>query len=230
MRRVLDALHRFVKSRWFYPAVFVSCLVPALQLGWQVYQGDLGVNPVETLEHATGKDTLALLLTSLCITPARRILGWNRLQRVRRMVGVWSFAYAVAHVSMYVVFDQVGSLSGIVADVAKRRFILVGMLGFVILLALAITSTNGMIRRLGRNWVRLHRLVYVAAIAGVVHFIWGQKVSAPQGLVIHSPGDIGLFVWNLFQFEPFRWAAWLAVLFGIRLYYLTRRRRLAVSS
>jgi methionine sulfoxide reductase heme-binding subunit len=232
--RVLGALHAFIKSKWFYPAVFIGCLVPALQLGWQIYQGDLGVNPVETLEHTTGEDALALLLTSLCITPARRIFGWNKLQLVRRMVGVWAFAYALVHFSIYLVFDQSGSLSGIVVDVVKRKFILVGMLAFLILLALAVTSTNGMIRRLGRNWVRLHRLVYVAATAGVIHFIWGQKVSLPQGLVVHGLGDLWRFVWNLVQFEPLKWAIWLAVLFGIRLFYVARRRRrpprLAVSS
>jgi methionine sulfoxide reductase heme-binding subunit len=232
MTRVLDALHAFVKSKWFYPAVFVGCLVPALQLGLQIYQGDLGVNPVETLEHATGEDTLALLLTSLCITPARRILGWNRLQRVRRMVGVWAFVYGLTHFSMYVVFDQLGSVKGILADVVKRPFILFGMLAFSILLALAVTSTNGMIRRLGRNWIRLHRLVYVAATAGIIHFIWGQKVSAPHGVAIHGVAGVWRFVWSLFQFEPLKWAMWLAVLLGVRLYYVVRRRGrpLAVSS
>jgi sulfoxide reductase heme-binding subunit YedZ len=148
-----------------------------------------------------------ILIATLAITPIRRLTGWNRIQSVRRMVGVWSFVYALAHFSVYAVFDKVGDVAAITQDVVERRFIFSGMLAFVILVALAATSTRGMMRRLGRRWQRLHRLVYVAAIAGAVHFAWGQKA------------DIG---------EPLLWAAVLAVLLGIRVVYALRRRRAAV--
>jgi len=210
MRRALDLIHRFLKSRYFYPAAFIGCLVPAILLLIRVYQavylGDghaLGVNPVQTLEHETGEDALGILFLTLCITPLRRLTGWNRLQVVRRMVGVWSFVYAFAHLSIYVVFDQIGDPAAIWDDVIKRKFIFAGMSGFVLLLILAVTSTNGMIRLLKRNWQKLHRLVYVAAIAGVVHFIWGQKADLE---------------------EPIKWAIWLAALLGIRVYFAMRKR------
>jgi methionine sulfoxide reductase heme-binding subunit len=211
MRRALDVIHGFLKSRYFYPAAFVGCLVPAVLLLARVYravyQGDLealGANPVETLMHETGEDALGILLLTLCITPLRRLTGWNRLQRIRRMVGVWSFVYALSHFSIYVAFDQLGDPAAIWDDVIKRKFIFAGMLAFSLLLVLAVTSTNGMIRRLRRNWQKLHRIVYLAATAGVVHFVWGQKA------------DIA---------EPLRWAVWLAALLGIRVYFAMRKRR-----
>jgi len=139
--------------------------------------GDLGVNPVETLQTETGQPTLQILLATLAITPLRRITGWSQLIRLRRMLGLWAFAYAVAHFSIYLVFDQFFSLSGIADDVLKRRFILSGMVALLCLLPLALTSTKGWIRRLGgKRWQRLHRLIYVAAIAGALHFIWKEKV------------------------------------------------------
>jgi sulfoxide reductase heme-binding subunit YedZ len=213
MRRFSAAVQAALKSRVFYPVVFVSCALPAASLLWRVWQaafGDqpdaLGVNPVETLLHATGRDALGLLLITLTVTPIRRLTGWNRVQIVRRTLGVWSFTYALAHLSIYFIFDQVGDIHAVIADVIERKFIFVGMFTFTILLALAVTSTKGMMRRLGRNWQRLHRLVYVAAIAGVVHFAWGQKA------------DIR---------EPLEWAAFLALLLGIRLYYAWRKRAAA---
>jgi sulfoxide reductase heme-binding subunit YedZ len=174
---------------------------PDLVLPWE---GDLGVNPVEALLHETGRDGLMLLIASLAITPIRRLTGWNRVQSVRRTVGVWSFVYAALHFAVYVAFDKVGDLRAIAEDVFERRFIFVGMLAFVILLLLTLTSTNGMIRRLGRRWQKLHRLVYVAAVAGSVHFIWGQKA------------DIG---------EPLQWAAVLAILLGWRVVYAFRKAK-----
>jgi sulfoxide reductase heme-binding subunit YedZ len=130
------------------------------------------------------------------------------VQRVRRMIGLWSFVYALCHFTTYVALDQLGDVRAIADDVLKRKFIFSGMLAFVILLALAATSTNGMIRRLGRRWQQLHRLVYVAAVAGAVHFVWGQKA------------DIR---------EPLLWAGILAVLLGVRVVLAVRKRRAALS-
>lgn len=204
--------------RLFYPLVFLAAAWPGAMLAWQAapvlipaffpdvvlpWEGDLGVNPIETLLHETGRNALLLLLVTLAVTPIRRLTGWNRVQRVRRMLGLWSFTYALAHFTVYVVFDKVGDVVAISQDVFERRFIFSGMFAFVILLALAITSTNGMIRRLGRRWQRLHRLIYLAAIAGVVHFAWGQKA------------DIG---------EPLLWAGVLVVLLGYRVVAAWRRR------
>jgi sulfoxide reductase heme-binding subunit YedZ len=157
--------------------------VPGALLGWRTWTGDLGVNPAETLLHQTGRGALALLLTSLAVTPVRRLTGWNRVQKVRRMLGLWSFFYAVCHFAIYAVFNHLGDVAAIWADVVERPFIFSGMLALVILLALAVTSTTGAVRRLGRNWQRLHRLVYVAAIAGAVHFAWGQKADIREPLV-----------------------------------------------
>lgn len=190
--------------RLFYPLVFLSCAWPLASLGWDAFRGGLGVNPVETLLHATGRAALALLIASLAITPVRRLTGWNRIQRVRRLIGVWSFVYALCHFLTYVIFNQLGDVAAILADVTERKFIFSGMLAFAILLLLAATSTNGMIRRLGRSWQRLHRLVYIAAVAGAVHFIWGQK------------SDIR---------EPLQWSAVLALLLGFRVWLAIRKRR-----
>lgn len=138
------------------------------------------------------------------MTPVRRLTGWNRVQIVRRTVGVWSFVYALCHFLTYVVFDKLGDVAEIAKDVFERKFIFSGMLAFAILLVLTVTSTNGMIRRLGRRWQRLHQTVYVAALAGAVHFAWGQKA------------DIG---------EPLLWASALAALLGFRVVMALRKVR-----
>ncbi|MEZ5318688.1 MAG: protein-methionine-sulfoxide reductase heme-binding subunit MsrQ [Vicinamibacterales bacterium] len=195
--------------RFFKPVVFVACLAPGVLLLWDVYEGDLGVDPVKTLLHETGETALAILLLSLTVTPIRRLFRVTKVQLVRRMLGLWAFFYALVHLSMYLVFDQLCyslatcDFETIWKDILLRRFIFVGQLAFVILLALALTSTKGWQRRLGRNWTRLHRLVYVAAGAGVVHFIWIQKA------------DIS---------EPLKWACWLLVLLAIRAGYAIRGR------
>jgi sulfoxide reductase heme-binding subunit YedZ len=206
-----------VNWRFFKPAVFVACLVPGLWLGYDAWRfffgGDvmaLGVDPSITLLHETGETALAILLITLSVTPVRRLLSVNRLQTVRRMLGVWAFTYAAIHVSLYLTLDQLCyslatcEFNAIWEDVLKRRFIFVGSLAFVILLLLALTSTTGWMRRLKKNWQRLHRLVYVAAIAAIIHFIWIQK------------SDIR---------KPLNWAIWLAVLLGIRIVFAVQKRR-----
>ena len=208
-----------VASRLFKPVVFLACLYPAADLAWRLYRffdgtdlNGLGVNPNETLMHETGITALTILLLSLTVTPLRRLLGLNKLQNVRRMLGVWSFVYAALHLSAYLVFDQLCysfetcDFQTVWQDIVKRPFIFVGQLAFVILLALTLTSTMGWQRRLRRNWTRLHRLVYVAAVAGVIHFFWIQKSD-----------------YN----EPTRWAIWLAVLLGLRVAWAIARRTAA---
>ena len=164
-------------------AAFLACADPGIELGWRTWQGNLGVNPVETLLHTTGRTALAILIVTLAITPIRRLTGWNRIQRIRRMVGNWSFFYALAHFLIYAVFNHLGDVQAIWADIAERPFILSGMFAFSILAVLAATSPTFMVRALGRRWQTLHRLVYVAAGAGVLHFAWGQKADIREPLV-----------------------------------------------
>jgi sulfoxide reductase heme-binding subunit YedZ len=205
----LAVVHNFTKSRAFYGLVFVGCALPGLAFASDVWRGHLGANPVESLEHATGQDALTILLVTLCVTPIRRLTGWNRVQRVRRMLGLWSFAYAVAHVSIYVAFDQACTswaachLGAIWADVLKRKFIFAGASAFLLLVPLAATSTKGMTRRLGRLWTPLHRLIYAAACAAIVHFFWSQKSNVTK---------------------PLPWTIWLAALLGFRVFFRVGQR------
>jgi methionine sulfoxide reductase heme-binding subunit len=131
---------------------------------------------VKFMQHVTGDTVLSCLMLTLAITPLRRLTGWNEIIRVRRLIGLTAFWYACLHLTTYVVFDQDFSLMEIMKDIAKHPWVLVGFTAFLCLVPLAITSTNGWIRRLGgKNWNRLHRLVYVAAIAGVLHYLWLVK-------------------------------------------------------
>jgi sulfoxide reductase heme-binding subunit YedZ len=173
-----------MRTRILKVVVWLVCATPAAILLYRAFvTGDLGVNPVETLQHETGRPALQILLATLAVTPLRRLTGWSQLIRFRRMLGLWAFFYAVAHFSIYLVFDRFFSLSGIAEDVVLRRFILSGMVSLLAMLPLALTSTKGWIRRLGgKRWQRLHRLVYVAAIAGALHFIWKEKVLTLETL------------------------------------------------
>ncbi|HUF05191.1 MAG TPA: protein-methionine-sulfoxide reductase heme-binding subunit MsrQ [Aridibacter sp.] len=154
----------------------VNGLVPLALLGWDWYRGNLGANPVEFVLSTTGVLTLLFLLISLAVTPLRKITGRNDLIRYRRMLGLFAFFYGCAHLVTYSIFDKSLDLSAIVEDVWQRPFIALGMSALGILLPLAITSTKGWIKRLGgKRWQRLHRLVYVAAVFGVIHFYLIQK-------------------------------------------------------
>jgi methionine sulfoxide reductase heme-binding subunit len=140
-------------------------------LGFDAFRGNLGANPVEFFLRTTGVLTLIFLLITLSVTPVRKYFGWNNLVKFRRMLGLYAFFYGLLHLVTYSIFDKSLSFSAIVADVWQRPFIAVGMLAFFLLIPLAITSTNGMIKRLGgKNWARLHKLTYVVAILGVIHF------------------------------------------------------------
>ena len=151
--------------------LFINALVPLALLGWDAWRGNLGANPVEYFLRTTGVLTLVFLLITLSVTPVRKYFGWNNLVKFRRMLGLYAFFYGALHLVTYSLFDKSLSLSAIVADVWQRPFIAVGMLAFFLLVPLAVTSTNGMIKRLGgKNWARLHKLTYAAAILGVVHF------------------------------------------------------------
>ncbi len=163
--------------------VWLACLLPLAWLAGDALGGRLGANPIETVLHRTGWWALALLAASLSLTPLRRLTGWNRLVRLRRLVGLFAFFYATTHFLVYVAVDQGLAWSYIAEDIGKRPFVLVGFAAWLLLLSLALTSTRGWIRRLGRNWARLHALVYIAAVLGTLHFVWKVKADTREPLV-----------------------------------------------
>jgi methionine sulfoxide reductase heme-binding subunit len=175
------------RYRYVYkPLVFVAALAPLVWLtcgafGW--FGASLGADPVKELEHECGKTALNFLLLTLAVTPVRNILGLPQLLRLRRMLGLFAFFYAVIHFTIYVVLDLELNWSTLGADIAKRPYITIGFTALMLLVPLAATSTNGMMRRLGRRWTSLHRLVYVIAILGVWHFYWQVKRDVREPLL-----------------------------------------------
>ena len=159
------------------PLLFTLCLLPTALLGWQFYADELGANPIEALTRGTGEWTLRLLLITLLMTPLKRITGWYWPIRVRRMLGLFAFYYACVHLMTYLWLDQFFDWHEIWLDILDRPFITVGMLGFVLLVPLALTSNRYAVRRLARNWKRLHRLAYVIPPLGVLHFWWLVKAD-----------------------------------------------------
>lgn len=172
---------------WVKVGVHALCLAPLAWLAYDIARADLGPDPVAQITHRTGIWTLRLLLVTLAVTPLRRATGWNAAVRFRRMLGLYAFCYASLHFSTYLVLDLGGYWAQIFEDLVKRPFITVGFLAWLQMLPLAATSTRGMIRRLGGNWQRLHRVVYVVGVCGVLHFIWmvksGEKIARQEPLV-----------------------------------------------
>jgi sulfoxide reductase heme-binding subunit YedZ len=180
----------FRAPRWLKPALFALSLIPAAWVIWALYSdyargtSMLGANPITEAEHFTGKWTLRFLIVTLSITPLRRLTGWNWLVRYRRMFGLFAFFYATLHLSMYIGVDMWFDFGDIVHDVVKHPYITIGMAAFLLLIPLAITSTNAMVRRLGgARWRSLHRLVYVVAVFGVIHFWWAVKKDIREPLI-----------------------------------------------
>ena len=158
--------------------VFVAALGPLIYLAWGAWAHALGANPIETITHETGVWTLRFLVITLAVTPLRRWTGWNDAIRFRRMLGLFAFFYGTLHLLTYLWLDQFFDLQAIIKDVYKRPFITAGTAAFLLMVPLALTSTAGMIRRLGgRAWQRLHRLIYLSAIAGVIHYWWLVKAD-----------------------------------------------------
>jgi len=175
------------RYRYVYkPLVFVAGVAPVVWMacgafGW--LGASLGADPVKQLEHECGKTALNFLLLTLAVTPVRNILGFPQLLRLRRMLGLFAFFYAVVHFTVYLVLDLELNWSTLGADIAKRPYITIGFTALLLLIPLAVTSTNGMQRRLGRRWTSLHRLVYVIAILGVWHFYWQVKRDVREPLI-----------------------------------------------
>lgn len=185
-------------------AVWIVGLGPVVWLAAGVYQGTLGANPVEKITHIEGRWTLVFLLATLAVTPIRRLTGWNRIIQLRRLLGLFAFFHACLHFLSYAGLDYFFALGLILDDVLERRYITAGFAALVLLVPLAITSTKGWIRRLGKRWQKLHRLAYVSAGLGVLHYYW--KVRADT-------------------FWPLVAAATLAALFAIRLAYRGKKKR-----
>ena len=169
--------------RYGKPLVFLLCLLPLALLVWRIAAGRLGANPVEAVLHFTGAWGLRLLLVTLAITPLRRLTGRGWLLRFRRMLGLFAFFYVVLHVTVYLVLDRGLAWDEIVTDLSKRPYIMVGFAAFVLLMPLAVTSTRGWVRRLGRRWQLLHRSVYLIAVLGVLHFLWLVKADLREPLI-----------------------------------------------
>jgi methionine sulfoxide reductase heme-binding subunit len=175
------------KNKWLRPLTHLALALPLLWVGWNFYLAltnqphSLGANPVEYSIRFLGEWALKCLLLCLSISPLARPTGYRALMSVRRAVGLWAFAYALSHLAVYQVFDLELSLAALWTAVLKRKFITLGMLAFVLLLPLALTSTSGMIRRLGaRNWQRLHRSIYAIGLLGCVHFIMMRTGNQPE--------------------------------------------------
>jgi sulfoxide reductase heme-binding subunit YedZ len=200
-------------TKWLKPPVFLLCLAPILNLSWKFYNVatrgtfDLGGNPQATIRNSLGTWTLVFLCVTLAITPARRLLHQNWLIRFRRMVGLFAFFYGSVHLITYILFDTGLDFSMVIRDIYMRPFITMGVTSFVTMLPLAITSTSGWVRRMGgKRWQMLHRLIYISAIAGVIHYYWLVK------------SDITV---------PVRFAVVVAILLGYRVvhYVMERKRR-----
>lgn len=187
------------------PLVFLICLVPLGMIAYDAATDGLGANPIEALELRTGRWALRLLAVTLAVTPLRRITGWNELIRYRRMLGLFAFFYATLHVSTYIGLDMFFDVGDIVEDVIEHPYVTIGLLTWLLLLPLALTSTRGWVRRLGgKRWAMLHRLIYVAAITGTVHYLWAVKKDT---------------------YLPLVYLTVFAVLLGWRLWALLARRR-----
>jgi sulfoxide reductase heme-binding subunit YedZ len=203
------------------PIVFAAALLPVTYLMWRAFHGELGANPLEKITHDTGDWTLRFIVMTLAITPVRRLTGQNWLIRFRRMIGLFAFFYGSLHFLIYVIADRFAGLdfvdgiwtwstaralaASIWEDIYKRPYITVGFIGFVAMVPLAITSTAGWIRRLGgRRWNRIHRLIYLTGVAGVIHYWWLVKAD-----ILH----------------PAIYASLVAILLGLRIIWALKRSR-----
>lgn len=178
---------RFDRIAASKPFVFTVALVPLVLLALATRNGTLGADPVATLEHSTGLWALRFLLATLAVTPLRRLSGWHGLMRYRRMLGLFAFFYATLHFAVYLIVDLGGFWAQVFGEIAKKPFITVGFLAWLLMLPLAVTSTKSMMRRLGRRWAVLHRLVYAVGALAVLHFIWqvkwGETIAALEPVV-----------------------------------------------
>lgn len=193
----------YQSGKKYKPVLFILLLLPLVYLVYRFFANDLGANPIETINRYTGDWALRILLATLVFSPLIRIFRINNIIQYRRMFGLFAFFYVCVHLSSYIVLDQYFDINAIIDDVFKRPFITAGFSAFILLLPLAITSTNKMVERLQYRWIQLHRLVYVIAILAVLHFWWMVKVDTR---------------------EPMIYAIILAILLGFRLIFYIKRK------
>ena len=187
------------------PTLFVVCLIPLTLITWDAFNNQLGANPIEKIMRRTGDWTLRFLLITLTITPARQLLNLPWLIKLRRMLGLFAFFYALLHFTNYIWLDQYFDVDEIIKDVIKRKYITIGFACFLMLIPLAITSTNKMVKRLGgKRWQKLHKSVYAIAIGGVIHYLWLVKKDLT---------------------EPLIYAVLLAILLGYRVWQKQRSKK-----
>ena len=185
------------------PVLFVVLLIPIVLETYWFFTDALGANPIEAITRNTGEWALRILLLTLVVSPLRRITGWNELIKYRRMIGLFAFFYVCMHLSLYITLDKFFDFSEIIDDVIKRPFITAGFSAFLLLIPLAVTSTNKMVERLQHRWVQLHKLVYIVSILAVLHFWWMVKIDTR---------------------EPAIYAVILAALLGFRIFFYIKRR------
>ena len=192
-----------ISVRHVKPVLFVICLIPLVLYTYWFFSGELGANPIEAITRRMGDWALRLLLITLAISPIIRLTGWYSLVKFRRMLGLFVFFYVCVHLSLYITLDKFFDFAEILDDVIKRPFITAGFSAFILLIPLAVTSSNKMIERLQYRWIQLHRLIYIIGIIAVLHFWWMVKIDTR---------------------EPMIYAIILAVLLGIRLFFYLKRK------
>ncbi len=190
-----------MKTKYLKPIVFLACLVPLVRLGWKAFSFGLGANPIQVITFSTGTWTLVFLLVTLSITPLRKLTKQYWLIQYRRMLGLFAFFYGCLHFTTYIWLDQFFDLHSIYKDIYKRPFITAGFTAFVLMIPLALTSTRWAIRKLGKRWQMLHRLIYFSALAGVVHYLWlvkiDKRIPSIYGAVLAVLLLYRLLVWYL---------------------------------
>ena len=193
-------MRKILGSKWIKLPVFLVCLGPVGELAWRAFHHDLTANPIEFITHLTGDWTLIFVVITLAVTPARKLLHLPELIRFRRMLGLFAIFYGLLHFSTWIGLDKFFDWTEMLHDVRKRPFITAGFTGFALMIPLALTSTAGWIRRLGgKRWLALHRLIYITAVAGVVHYYWLVKSD------IRKPVMYGVVVFALLAYRAGNW-------------------------
>jgi len=203
------AVQELLKSRVAKPLVFVLCLLPLSSIIWRIFYGDLGSDPIETITFATGDWTLRFLLITLAVSPFRQWFGLSALLRFRRMLGLYVFFYACCHFMIWFIIDHALSFGDMVEDIIDRPYITFGFSALMLLIPLAVTSNNAMVRKLGRRWKKLHQLVYAIIILGVLHYLWLTKADYLE------PGIYALIA-GVLLFQRLNYKKWQAFKFLVR--------------
>lgn len=203
------AVQELLKSRVAKPLVFVLCLLPLSSIVWRIFYGDLGSDPIETITFATGDWTLRFLLITLAVSPFRQWFGLSALLRFRRMLGLYVFFYACCHFLIWFIIDHALSFGDMVEDIIDRPYITFGFSALMLLIPLAVTSNNAMVRKLGRRWKKLHQLVYAIIILGVLHYLWLTKADYLE------PGIYALIA-GVLLFQRLNYKKWQAFKFLVR--------------